>query len=187
MRHLDCEKAQEWIVADLDGTLEDDGRRVLSRHLDGCRECRDAAVAFRKIWALLASDVPDDPGQEFWENYHASFRIKLAGIPERKSMHRGFWNVGWRTAAVLAPLMAVLLLFLFGPDHHPISVVPTAAGAVNQKLLADLQEVYGPTTEETTHTAMAAYVRSGGSSLPYAMGLGEKWFEVEDESLPPHL
>lgn len=186
MRRIDCEKAQEWIVADLDDTLDDDLRQRLYLHLLSCRKCRDARIAFKKIWSLLESDVPEDPGQAFWENYYSSFRTKLAKAPERQNRNGVFWGIGWRAAAVLVPLAIVLLPVLFSPVE-PTSIVPETGRAANQKLLVDLHEVYGPTSEETAPTALAAYVGSGNTNLPSTMGLAVKWFEVEDEAGPPFL
>ena len=50
-----CERAQEWMTADLDGALSSWRRRVLTRHLARCAACAAERGRPERLFAALAA------------------------------------------------------------------------------------------------------------------------------------
>jgi len=188
MKHIDCEKAQDWMVADLDGSLDDGLRGLLEHHVAGCRVCREARMAFQDIWSSLATDTQEDLGEDFWKDYHTSLNAKLdtVSLPWWTAWYSR--RFAWPATAVFVPAILALMLVVFGsgmeqPRHLPVD------NASCQSLLQELNEVYGPTSEERISGAYSERVKTEllNSSKATAASSMLTWFEVEDEPNPPYL
>lgn len=188
MRKVDCEKAQEWIVSDLDLTLDQDLRHRLNQHLATCQSCREAKIAYHDLWASLAGDMPEDPGEAFWNDYRVSLRAKLDAVPVRCSGAWSSWLFTWKAAALFVPAMIALLLVFLG-SWKDATRQPRVDDASRHRLLLELNEVYGPTLEEVLP---AAFLDRFPAELLHSKIMGTsypvpRWFEVEDEPSLPHL
>ncbi|HEV8056126.1 MAG TPA: zf-HC2 domain-containing protein [Nocardioidaceae bacterium] len=60
---MECMRVNPLLQAYLDGELDQDGARRVSRHLDACRRCGLAAGTFRDIKAAV-SRLGDEPDQD---------------------------------------------------------------------------------------------------------------------------
>jgi hypothetical protein len=188
MRNIDCDRAQEWIVADLDETLDDELRVSLEAHLAGCERCADAFNTWRALWSALMGDRQEDPGEAYWQDYRRSLNAKLDAVSLRRWPSWGFWGFGWRATAVLAPATLALVLMLHMPVGQVLGPQPVD-GRTCQRLLNDLNEVYGPTTEETVSKAYSECVKSEVLTVRNSTAAGSAltWFEVEDDPITPFL
>lgn len=60
---VECMRVNPLLQSYLDGELEEDGARRVSRHLDACRRCGLAAETFRDIKAAM-SRLGEEPDRE---------------------------------------------------------------------------------------------------------------------------
>lgn len=188
MKHIDCNTAQDWIVADLDRSLDDDLRLSLEEHMAQCPVCREAQTGLRHIWTALAGDMPVDLGGDFWKDFHASLLARMDTVSTQPRTGWRSWKLGWEATAVFVPAMVALVIVFLGSTRELPQQLPVD-NATRQKLLTELNELYGPSSEEGVSAADLDQVKTellrtrkataGASTLT--------WFEVEDEPNPPHL
>ncbi|MFH0824784.1 MAG: hypothetical protein V2B18_18685 [Pseudomonadota bacterium] len=188
MGTLDCEKAHQWLIEDMDQGLDEDVRRSLRNHLDLCRACRRAEEEYRYLWKYIADDVPPDPGEAFWEDYRSSLNKKLEEIRRRRSLSWYFQLSSWKRAAVFASALAALTAVLVGWNEEKLTYPPPDQ-AICRDLVRELNEIYGPTAEEGlpgTYVDRAGIVLSASKNVVPSYGI-PTWFEVEDEPSPPYF
>jgi hypothetical protein len=186
MKTPDCRTIEEWIITDLDEGLSPEEETLLAQHLDECGPCRETRDEVTRLLATFRSDVPEDPGPEFWQSYHASLDARLREKPLHQTR---FWNVRWSYAAVALAAMLVLAVAL-ATHFEDSRVKPHAVVAMSPELMQEFQQLYGPAPDEMFD--------SGGESLERLMLRVEanssqqgdaylSWFEGEDESSLPFL
>jgi hypothetical protein len=135
-----------------------------------------------KLLDAIASDVPDDPGDEFWKHY----RISLDAALREKQMARR-WSPAWKVAAAVLAATAAFLVVRLAPFHSPESAVLDNRAA--ETLLKDLYQVYGPRGEQdllplASRNGVMEYL---ARDLPQYDESSMRWFEVEDEPNPLFL
>jgi anti-sigma factor RsiW len=96
------------LIAYLKEELAPAPRETVTRHLDGCAECRDTLVAFRTLLDGVAASTPP-PVQ--WARYRAELRVRLDADAGH---HRWAW---WRrpipvavSAGLAAAVIALVIL-----------------------------------------------------------------------------
>jgi hypothetical protein len=176
MRRLDCSEAEELIIRGLDEGLDLERVARLEDHLLHCTSCRALKEETASLLKEIAADVPKDPGEEFWNRYHASLQAKLQDAQPVRT-----WGFGWKAAAaLLAAGLVVAVIRLGSVTSRPPEIVDSK---VALSLLSDLNQVYGPDQEEE---AISGYPRDlilaslVGQVNGYDSGISN-WFEVEDE------
>ena len=185
MKNLDCRKAEEWIVTDLDEGIEHQRRLILEDHLSGCASCRKMREDTKLLLSGVAADAPEDPGEAFWKLYRISLDARLRDRDISRSW--GFWRTrdwsfGWKPASALAMAVLVFVIISIG-IFHPWGSRPSTDEAVSPQLIGELNELYGPVSDELPYFAFtsgdAQFLQASRSS-----GLDDssvEWFEVEDE------
>ena len=189
MKNLNCRKAEEWIVTDLDEGLEHEERVILENHLVGCASCRKLREDTKLLLSEVASDAPEDPGEDFWKLYRISLDARLRERDIARS--RGFgwtrsWGFGWKQASFFAMAILVFVISLIGVFH--LSGFRTSTDeAMSPQLIVELNQLYGPVSDELTYFGLtpgeAQFYQVSRSSVLDDSSV--EWFEVEDE--PYHL
>lgn len=178
MRTLTCDNAEKLIVRDLDEGLDSADQTRLDNHLAGCSACRQLRRQFKTLFASVESDVPQDPGEEFWRMYDVSLEAKLR---EKDMSPRTFF--GWRFAGAFVAAVAILLAASLGVINlrGPTTVDPTVSAAV----MEDLTELYGPVPDEPyLFIGRRVPVESIAEVVSKRTNYDDvvtTWFEVEDE------
>ncbi|MGO9572318.1 MAG: hypothetical protein ACLP5H_32790 [Desulfomonilaceae bacterium] len=134
--------------------------------------------------SAIASDLPEEPGEEFWKLYHQSLDARL-----KEQELKPVWSFWWKAAGVLAVAVIALLVVrvgIFQPDNRQIADLR----AMSPDLIQELKQVYGPTSEELSPGSLFDDQLLTVVDARAAAGLDEsdvQWFEVEDESGPLYL
>ena len=130
------------------------------------------------LLSRFSSDVPEDPGEEFWSRYHSSLNARLQEKEPPKS-----WVMWWKPVAAFGMATAVLLAFLvveFRPERAEQSLSQAIA---IPHLIAELDALYGPVSEEDQDPTVPSEL--GGILIGLGTLIAEdapfQWFEVEDE------
>jgi len=183
MRTIDCAQAEELIVRGLDEGLSPERVARLEDHLLHCTSCRALKEETAFLLTEVAADVPKDPGEEFWNRYHASLQAKLHEAQPVRT-----WGFGWKAAAaLLAAGLVVVVIRLGSVTSRPPEIVDSNVAV---SLLSDLNEVYGLDQEEEV---ISEYPREGllASLVVQANGNDSgilNWFELEEiEDEPDNL
>jgi anti-sigma factor RsiW len=105
----ECARARDWMAQNADGDLAPDQVERLTRHLDGCPECRRLMVEFTAIEGELSRlgrslDSPNQPDA----------RGRLARSLESPPPRR---HAGWISAA--AAIAAAVALIAIAPHPNP--------------------------------------------------------------------
>jgi len=190
MKDLNCRKAEEWIVTDLDEGLEHEERVILENHLVGCASCRKMRDDTKLLLSEVAAGALEDPGEDFWKLYRMSLDARLREHDVARSWGFGWtrsWSFGWKQASVFATAILVVVISLIGVFHLRDFRPPTDEAASSQ-LIAELNQLYGPEPDELTYFDLSPgdgqfYKVSKSSSVLDDSSM--EWFEVEDE--PNHL
>ena len=67
MKTHECNEAEKLIVADLDEGLKPSEQERLEHHLRLCAPCRQVREESLTLLSAIASDLPEEPGEEFLE------------------------------------------------------------------------------------------------------------------------
>jgi predicted anti-sigma-YlaC factor YlaD len=185
MKSLNCRKAEEWIVADLDEGLNDEKRLILEDHLSGCASCRKMREDTALLLSEVAADAPEDPGEAFWKLYRISLdaRLRERKISRPWSPWRlRAWSFGWKPASALAMAILVFVTISIGISHLWNSR-PSADEAVSPQLIGELNELYGPVSDELPYFALTSSDAQlfQASRSPVLDDSSVEWFEIEDE------
>ncbi len=112
---MNCPKAQDLMLQQLDGVLEPAQRERLDEHLGSCEHCAEAWAALQR----LAEDLPEleaEPPPEF------AARIKRA-VWEETGRRRARRALGWAAAAAAAASLLVgCLLGKYALARHEVQV-----------------------------------------------------------------
>jgi len=177
MRQLDCRRAKRLIVRDLDEGLDQREAVLLAEHLNQCPTCRLFMGETSGVLSLVASDVPADPGDDFWRRYRVSLDAK---VREQDAARVG--GLPWKALTAIAATIVVLIA-AYGTIFGPVPTL-TDDGKLALAVLEDLNQVFGadeaeevasPSLQDFTLGALAAQQPSG-----YEQAVAG-WFEVDDE------
>jgi hypothetical protein len=185
MKNLNCRKAEEWIVADLDEGLDHEKRLILEDHLRGCASCGKMREDTALLLSEVAADAPEDPGEAFWKLYRISLDARL----RERDISRSWgpwrlraWGFGWKPASALAMAILVFVIISVG-IFHLWGFRPSTDQAVSPQLIGELNELYGPVSDELPYFAFTSgdtqFLQASRSSVLDDSSV--EWFEVEDE------
>jgi len=106
---MDCREAYPLMHEYLDGTLDDNGKRTLGRHLSGCPSCRDRLESLERTEAYLCM-VALEPGAHLSDGF--TERV-MAALPEPGRMARFKRWMRRHPAASVAAVFALLMMGSF--------------------------------------------------------------------------
>ena len=120
---LACQPTARYLAAWVDGGLQGDEARLVTRHLAHCQRCEQEAQALREILgdlhAALADRAGDDRGAQFWQTMAANIDAAVAHTPQEPSVSdasnvvvlpgKRWRTVAWAVSGALAA--AVLAVF----------------------------------------------------------------------------
>jgi len=183
MKTHECNEVERLIVAELDEGLNPSQQELLDNHLRECSACRQAKEETVTLLSSIASDLPEEPGEEFWRFYRQSLDARL-----REQELRPAWGLWWKSAGVLVAAVIALVVIrvaFFQPDNRQIADLRV----MSPDLIQELAQVYGPTSEELPRGSvnadqLMAVVDARASRFDDS---DEQWFEVEDELGPLYL
>lgn len=147
--HSETERLLPWFV---NGTLEQDERALVERHLAECVHCRAEIDALQQLQDLHADDAPlPDASASFWRLRN---RLQAHGAPPRVSSRLHSFGLGWKSAppwlrgavAVQAVVVLVLAVALIGPDRPGARyrTLGNATPAASQEDARQLVVVFDP-------------------------------------------
>ncbi len=143
MKTRECNEAEKLIIVGLDEGLIPSQQERLEKHLRRCAPCRQVREETRALMSSIASDLPEEPGEDFWKLYHQSLDARL-----KEQDLKPAWGLWWKAAGVfVAAVMALVLIrvTVFQPDNRQI----VDLRAMSPDLIRELGQVYGPTPEES--------------------------------------
>lgn len=180
MKNIICAKAKELIVMDLDEGLDSSERQRLEGHLGECAHCKQWRDETAGILASVAADVPADPGEQFWKYYETSLQARLQEKQAPTS-----WNFLWKAVGAVALAAVVFMAIWLGSGSlDPVRHQVGEQASVSPALIQELEQLYGPGTDETPASSLAhdRLVAFTGLGASYSEEEPPEWFEVEDES-----
>jgi hypothetical protein len=184
MKTRECNEAEKLIVADLDECLKPSEKERLENHLRVCAPCRQVREESLALLSAIASDLPEEPGEEFWKLYHQSLDARL-----KEQALKPVWGLWWKAAGVFVAAVIALLVIrvaIFQPDNRQIADLRV----MSPDLFQELEQVYGPTSEELSPGLLYGDLLLTVVDARAAARLDEsdvQWFEVEDETGPLYL
>jgi Putative zinc-finger len=184
MKTRECDEAERLIITALDEGLKPSEQERLENHLRLCAPCRQVREESLALLSAIASDIPEEPGEQYWKLYYQSLDARLKE-QELKPV-RGFW---WKAAGVFVAAVIALLVIrvaIFQPDYRQIADLRV----MSPDLFQELAQVYGPSSEELSPGALYGYPLLTVVDARAAARLDEsdvQWFEVEDEPGPLYL
>jgi|SRR5271157_3920848 len=184
MKTRECNEVEKLIIADLDEGLKPSEQECLENHLLLCRPCRQVRDESLALLSAIASDLPEEPGEQYWKLYHQSLDARL-----KEKELRPVWSFWWKAAGVFAVAVCALLVVhvvIFQPNNPQIADLRV----MSPDLIQELEQVYGPTSEELSPGSLYGDPLLTVVDARAAVGLDEsdvQWFEVEDESGPLYL
>jgi anti-sigma factor RsiW len=184
--HSELELLLPWYAT---GTLAEDERRALERHLTACAACREELERCRVLGSVLARDTPPAPAPH--PAQLARLRARIArgeldreGEPERGARRASRLFRSWRATSrpvrwLLAAQTAALLAagaWIAAPDAGTPRPFRTLAGAESGDRRASLRVVFAPGVQESQVRSLLLEVRAeivGGPSPlgAYALAL----------------
>lgn len=184
MKTRECNEAEKLIIADLDECLKPSEKERLENHLRVCAPCRQVREESLALLSAIASDLPEEPGEEFWKLYHQSLDARL-----KEQALKPVWGFWWKAAGVFVAAVIALLVIrvaIFQPDNRQIADLRV----MSPDLFQELEQVYGPTSEELSPGLLYGDLLLTVVDARAAARLDEsdvQWFEVEDETGPLYL
>jgi hypothetical protein len=184
MKTRECNEAEKLIIGDLDEGLTPSEQERLEHHLSLCEPCRQVREETRALLSSIASDLPEEPEEEYWRLYRQSLDARL-----KEQSSKPAWGFWWKAAgAFVAAVIALLVIrvAIFQPDNRQIA----DRRVISSDLIHELQQVYGPTSEELPGGSLYGGQRLTVANARTATHLDDsdvQWFEVEDEEGPMYL
>lgn len=100
---MDCSEIKNLIPMYSNGELNDETRRQVEEHLDGCPDCRNDLDREQSLGELIGQSA-DDPPEEYWGDYNDRVRSRI----------RGAFAMSWRMGCLPAIIVGPILGFLAG-------------------------------------------------------------------------
>jgi anti-sigma factor RsiW len=108
---MDSRHPETELIAYLKDELAAPAREVVSRHLEGCAECRDTLAAFRGLLdGVAATSAPP----VHWARYRAELRTRLQARSEQRLS--AWWRRPLPIAVSAGLAAAVLAIVVVGPS-----------------------------------------------------------------------
>ncbi len=182
MKTINCSTAEHWIVLDLDEGLDQEKQALLQDHLATCEVCLQFRGETSLLLSRFSSDIPEDPGEEFWTRYHSSLRARLQEIEPRQSWVT-WWATWWKPAAAFALVVLAILAFMIPEFRLGTDQVALDRTTLSPTLIAELDTLYGPVSEEDPGPSISSEQERSliGSGASVGEDSSFEWFEVEDE------
>jgi anti-sigma factor RsiW len=108
---MDSRHPETELIAYLKDELAAPARETVSRHLDGCAECRDTLAAFRRLLDGVATTTAPPVA---WPRYRAELRMRLQASAERRRW--AWWRRPLPVAVSAGLAAAVLALVVVAPS-----------------------------------------------------------------------
>ena len=108
---MDSRHPETELIAYLKDELAPASRETMTRHLDGCAECRDTLAAFRKLLDGVAATAAP-PVQ--WPRYRAELRLRLEADADRRRF--AWWRRPLPVAVSAGLAAAVIALVILAPS-----------------------------------------------------------------------
>lgn len=178
MKTIPCAKATDLIVRDLDEGLDSSDEQMLATHVRECLHCRQWREETAGILTSIAADVPEDPGEEFWKYYETSLQARL-----REKDSQTSWSFLWKAVGAIALAGTVFAVIWLGGIDPRGPRVDGDKVSWSPALMLELEQLYGPDSEETLTLTSAREHRVVFTELTGSHRDEEVpgWFEVEDE------
>jgi len=174
MKKLNCSHAEEWIIARLDEGLDREKAELLEAHLQACENCRRIERETSLLLTSVATDLPCDPGDEFWKKYDATLEARLREIDLKAKPAFPWKHLAFALAAGVF-LVVIGLETLRQPLSEP--------AGVSREVVRELDLLYGPVSSEESVNSSGVYnqLLATVSATPAEGDAPVPWFEVEDE------
>ncbi len=78
---MKCRRAEQWILRDLDGRLDESRRSVLEAHLELCPSCRKLRREYVLMLGALRNGKEEEPLPSFWERLRPGLREEKKVLP----------------------------------------------------------------------------------------------------------
>ncbi len=183
MKTLECNEAERLIVAELDEGLGPPQQERLENHLRLCAHCRQVKEDTFALFSAIASVVPEEPEEDFWKLYYQSLDARL----KEKELKTAWFSWGKAAGVLVAAVMALIIIHV--SFLQPVSRPIADRRVMSPDLIQELQQVYGPVSEEYPVVSF-----SGGQMLgridTRGASLDDKdlqWLDVEDDPGPLYL
>src|SRR5262245_65223171 len=106
MSHMDNRHPDTELIAYLKNELAEPARETVTRHLDGCAECRDTLTAFRTLLDGVAATAAP-PVQ--WARYRAELRLRREAAAARRAWWRRPMPIAM-SAGLAAAMVALVIV-----------------------------------------------------------------------------
>ena len=103
---MDCSEIKNLIPGYCNGELDDETRRQVEEHLDGCPDCRNDLDREQSLGELIGQSA-DDPPEEYWGDYNDRVRSRIRGALAMS------WRMGCLPVLIVAPILGFLAGYLF--------------------------------------------------------------------------
>jgi predicted anti-sigma-YlaC factor YlaD len=176
MKRLNCPIAEDWIIARLDGCLDNESEQLLQDHLRACAACRTFQEETAALLSAVAADVPADPGEDFWKWYDSSLDARL-----REKAQEGPILGWWRTALIAVTASLVIIAVGLGAIQH-YQQFPQDQLARSTVLIEELGQLYGPVSDDglNSYPSWDKAVAGFAGGFP-EYGHDSLWFDPEDD------
>ena len=142
---MKCSQAHELIGELLEGTLGEEDRQTLEKHIESCPECRELLADFREIKTQAAALPKLEPSSAVWPNVLVGVRRDRRAKSVRAATTLSWWDrlfapgrPRYAFAAALALCLVVGGAVLMRSSRK--TAVPVFAGDGGEYAMAKLQE-----------------------------------------------
>jgi len=136
---MNCEEADRFLDAYLDGELEPDKRAELEQHLAGCPECKEKLERLRQLREFFSANAPHYPAPPELKAKVLA-RLEVA----RRSNFIALVRQPWLYAAALLIVSLVLAWLKFFPNQEELIANQAVANFKRAALLERLCDVVSP-------------------------------------------
>jgi len=145
---MKCSEAHELIGELLEGTIREEDRRTLEKHLESCPDCRELLADFQEIKTQAAALPKLEPSSTVWPNVldavRRDRRARSARPAATLNWRDRFFAPGLPRYAFVAALTVCLvvggIVLIREPRKSPVPITPAGNGAGAEYTMAKLQE-----------------------------------------------
>ena len=137
-------------MTDLDEGLDHGKRLILEHHLSGCASCREMRNETRSLLSDITTDMPQDPGDAFWQYYRVSLDARLRDKDISRSSLFWWtraWRFGWKPVGVFVTAILIFVVISVG-IFDTWNFRPSIDSTLSAQLIGELNQLYGPVTDE---------------------------------------